>query len=168
MCSIVPLQRQAGGAHSKHMYALFCPKVAGKFLDFQVLFEPSPSAESFSVSPKSTRNNCFTHTICSWHFLKSQFLVPKIISQKRIKELYISYVCMQFFSPFQCSQRPFLTFLRGIALRKSNLMFVSVFSKLCFTSCGVIRQYIKSITALDFPYFLLTISSGLMNGPAFL
>lgn len=82
----------------------------------------------------------------------------------------VAHLCLYviLLSPFQSSQRLFQTSLGGLALRKSDPFVVPGFSKLCFTSCGVINHYIKSITALDFPYFLLTISSGLINGLAFM
>lgn len=54
-----------------------------------------------------------------------------------------------------------------LALRKSDPFVVCVFSKVCFTTSVVINQYIKPIISLGFPYFLLTISSRLINGPAF-
>jgi len=92
---------------------------------------------------------------------------PKI-SERRVKVLYHLCLCVSLLSPFQSSQGLFCTSLRGLILRKIDPFIDFFFSKLCFTTCCVINQYIKSITTLDVPYFLLTISPGLINDPAFM
>lgn len=115
------------------MHTLFCPKVADKFPIFQILFDPSPRAESFSVSSISTRKKLlYSHNM---YLTFPEELIFGTQNDFRVKDKRtLSQLCLHaiFLSLFQCSQRLFHTSLRRIALRKSKLLFVSVFFQAVF------------------------------------
>lgn len=159
VCSIVPLQGKLAVNTVSTWTLHFAQKLQVSSWIFKFSLNQVPSAESFSVSPNSTRNNCFTRTICAWHFLKSWFLVPKPISEKRIKELHniLPQFCLYaiFLSLFQSSQRLFHTLLRGKPWRKATsclyLFFPSCVLHLVVSS-GSISRALLHLTFLIFSW----------------
>lgn len=132
-----------------------------KFPNFQILCESSPN----SIFQHWFQLYNITITLLVQYVLdiscSANFWYPKFQRKDRgtVSHLFLYVISL--------SQRLFHTSLSGLALKKSDPFVVCVFSKLFFTTCVVINQYIKPIIALDFPYFLLTISSRSINGPAF-